>query len=120
MAKVQIFFCLGALSAAAAWSVPRGPALAPATDAIRATLGAVDPRRLTDATVGGDTVARVSTQASGNGASIGGVKVETERGWFAARPSGTEPIYKIYAESFEDTAHLDLLIADAQDLIATL
>lgn len=93
---------------------------APATDAIRATLGAVDPDRLADATVGGDTVARVSTQASGNGASIGGVKVETERGWFAARPSGTEPIYKIYAESFEDTAHLDLLIADAQDLIATL
>ena len=56
--------------------------------------------------------------APGNGAAIGGIKVCTENGWFAARPSGTEALYKIYAESFISEAHLQLLIDEAQGLLA--
>ena len=57
------------------------------------------------------------SHAPGNNAAIGGVKVATENGWFAARPSGTEDIYKIYAESFKGQEHLDLLLADAQKIV---
>ena len=56
-------------------------------------------------------------KAPGNDAPIGGIKVGTEAGWFAARPSGTEDIYKIYAESFRDEAHLRRLLADAQHIV---
>jgi phosphoglucomutase len=59
------------------------------------------------------------TKASGNGAAIGGLKVSTERGWFAARPSGTENVYKIYAESFVDTAHLEQIQREAEALVAS-
>jgi phosphoglucomutase len=59
----------------------------------------------------------VLTEAPGNHASIGGVKVVSKGGWFAARPSGTEDIYKIYAESFRDAAHLDRLVAEAQRIV---
>ena len=55
--------------------------------------------------------------APGNQAPIGGLKVVTENGWFAARPSGTEDIYKIYAESFRDEAHVDAILADAQAIV---
>ncbi len=58
------------------------------------------------------------TTAPGNGAAIGGLKVTTDAGWFAARPSGTENVYKIYAESFRDQAHLDRLIEEAQALVS--
>jgi phosphoglucomutase len=65
---------------------------------------------------GEQIVARL-TRAPGNNAPIGGLKVVTANGWFAARPSGTENIYKIYAESFRDAAHLDALVAEAQQLV---
>ncbi len=59
------------------------------------------------------------TTAPGNGASIGGLKVMAEHGWFAARPSGTENVYKIYAESFKDDAHLERLIDEAQAMVSS-
>jgi phosphoglucomutase len=57
------------------------------------------------------------TRAPGNNASIGGLKVVAQNGWFAVRPSGTEDIYKIYAESFKDESHLDQIIAEAQQIV---
>ena len=68
-------------------------------------------------TLGGDKVEAVLDKAPGNGAPIGGVKVVAERGWFAARPSGTENIYKIYAESFRDEQHLQSILDEAQDIV---
>jgi phosphoglucomutase len=65
----------------------------------------------------GDPIERILTHAPGNDAAIGGVKVMSKGGWFAARPSGTEDIYKIYAESFRDAAHLDRLVAEAQNTV---
>jgi phosphoglucomutase len=65
----------------------------------------------------GEKIEQVLTRAPGNGAPIGGIKVVTASGWFAARPSGTEDIYKIYAESFRDPAHLQLLLEQAQELV---
>jgi len=62
-------------------------------------------------------VIRKLDKAPGNGAPIGGVKVVTEHGWFAARPSGTEAIYKIYAESFRDTKHLQSILDEAQQVV---
>ena len=59
----------------------------------------------------------IQTHAPGNNAAIGGVKVSTENGWFAARPSGTENIYKIYAESFKGDSHLEQLLTEAQALV---
>jgi phosphoglucomutase len=59
----------------------------------------------------------VLTQAPGNQAPIGGVKVASKNGWFAARPSGTEDIYKIYAESFRDERHLRMLLQEAQSIV---
>jgi phosphoglucomutase len=59
----------------------------------------------------------VLTHAPGNGAAIGGVKVRSKNGWFAARPSGTENIYKIYAESFVDAGHLARILSDAQAIV---
>ena len=64
-----------------------------------------------------EEIENIYTNASGNNASIGGLKVTTKSGWFAARPSGTEDIYKIYAESFIGEEHLELLIKEAQDLV---
>ena len=61
--------------------------------------------------------ADLSTHAAGNGAAIGGLKVETANGWFAARPSGTENIYKLYAESLVSAKHLERLIADAKTIV---
>jgi len=67
--------------------------------------------------IAGELIINKQTHAPGNGAAIGGLKVSTENGWFAARPSGTENVYKIYAESFISTAHLDALLHDAQALV---
>jgi phosphoglucomutase len=66
----------------------------------------------------GDVIRAVSTTAPGNGASIGGLKVITDHGWFAVRPSGTEAVYKLYAESWRDRAHLERIQAEAQAIIA--
>ena len=65
----------------------------------------------------GDPILAKLTRAPGNDAAIGGLKVVTASGWFAARPSGTENIYKIYAESFRDEAHLQRLLVDAQTVV---
>jgi len=65
----------------------------------------------------GERIETILTVAPGNGAPIGGLKVVAASGWFAARPSGTEDIYKIYAESFRDQAHLDTIVGEAQAIV---
>jgi phosphoglucomutase len=65
----------------------------------------------------GDLITAKLTRAPGNNAPIGGLKVETAKGWFAARPSGTENIYKIYAESFVDQRHLARIVDEAQQIV---
>ena len=65
----------------------------------------------------GEKIIARLTHAPGNNAAIGGLKVVTENGWFAARPSGTEQIYKVYAESFKDRAHLEQIQTEAQDIV---
>jgi len=69
-------------------------------------------------TLAGDKITARLTKAPGNSAAIGGLKVTTENGWFAARPSGTEEVYKIYAESFVDEAHLERIFAEAQEIVS--
>ena len=66
----------------------------------------------------GEPITAKLTRAPGNNAPIGGLKVTTASGWFAARPSGTENIYKIYAESFKDQAHLDAIVREAQEIVS--
>jgi phosphoglucomutase len=90
---------------------------APATPAQKKTLSKLDSARIRTTEIAGDKIERVLTRAPGNDAPIGGVKVISKNGWFAARPSGTENIYKIYAESFQDEAHLQRLLADAQSVV---
>jgi len=90
---------------------------APATPAQKKALSKLDSARIRTTEIAGDKIERVLTKAPGNDAPIGGVKVTSKSGWFAARPSGTENIYKIYAESFRDEAHLQRLLADAQSVV---
>jgi phosphoglucomutase len=66
----------------------------------------------------GEPILARLTRAPGNGADIGGLKVVAANGWFAARPSGTEDVYKIYAESFRDEAHLERLLQEAREIVA--
>jgi phosphoglucomutase len=90
---------------------------APATPSQKARLGKLDRQQIRISELAGDPIEQVLTQAPGNNAPIGGVKVISRGGWFAARPSGTEDIYKIYAESFHNEAHLQRLIAEAQSIV---
>jgi phosphoglucomutase len=90
---------------------------APATPEQKARLAKLSPEAVQASTVAGDPIIAKLTRAPGNGAPIGGLKVVTRRGWFAARPSGTEHIYKIYAESFEDPSHLDAIVAEARAIV---
>jgi phosphoglucomutase len=90
----------------------------PATPAEKARLKQLSPAQVKSSTLAGDAITAVLTKAPGNGASIGGLKVASQNGWFAARPSGTENIYKIYAESFKGQAHLDSLIQEASAIVA--
>ncbi len=90
---------------------------APATPAQKAALADLDADAVTATELAGDPVTAILTRAPGNDAPIGGLKVVTERGWFAARPSGTEDVYKIYAESFGGETHLDQLIEEARALV---
>ncbi len=83
-------------------------------------LSAMDASVVTSDTLAGEPITAVQTHAPGNNAAIGGVKVSTENGWFAARPSGTEQIYKIYAESFNGESHLQDLIAEAEALVGKI
>jgi phosphoglucomutase len=90
---------------------------APANAAQKKKLGQLDQKQVRSTRLAGEPIDRILTQAPGNHAPIGGVKVTSGGGWFAARPSGTEDIYKIYAESFHDDAHLRQLIAEAQNIV---
>ena len=90
----------------------------PATPAEKARLKQLSPAQVKSNTLAGETITAVLTKAPGNGASIGGLKVSSQDGWFAARPSGTENIYKIYAESFKGQAHLDAVIQEARSIVA--
>lgn len=90
---------------------------AAATPEQKAKLGKLSPEAVTAAKLAGEPITAKLTRAPGNGASIGGLKVVAASGWFAARPSGTENIYKIYAESFTDQAHLDAIVREAQEIV---
>jgi phosphoglucomutase len=90
---------------------------AAATPEQKARLAKLSPASVTAATLAGDAIDAKLTRAPGNGAAIGGLKVTTARGWFAARPSGTENIYKIYAESFEGETHLAAIVREAQAMV---
>jgi phosphoglucomutase len=91
---------------------------APATPEQKAMFKTLSPDRLGASTLAGEAISTVLTQAPGNGQAFGGIKVVTENGWFAARPSGTEDVYKIYAESFRDMDHLRCIQGEAQTIIA--
>ena len=90
---------------------------APATRAQKERLGSLDASQVSAKTVGGEPVKEVLTSASGNNAPIGGLKVTTDNAWFAVRPSGTEDVYKIYAESLRDENHLRQVQHDARALV---
>jgi phosphoglucomutase len=90
---------------------------APATPAEKARLKKLSPEAVTAAQLAGEPITGKLTKAPGNGASIGGLKVTTDNGWFAARPSGTENVYKVYAESFLGEAHLARVVEEAQTIV---
>jgi len=91
---------------------------APATLEQKARLEKLSPDAVAASTLAGEPITAKLTKAPGNGAPIGGLKVVAAHGWFAARPSGTESIYKIYAESFKDPAHLDAIVSEAQAMVS--
>ena len=90
---------------------------APATPEQKARLAKLSPGAVKEAELAGEPITAKLTRAPGNDAPIGGLKVAARSGWFAARPSGTENIYKIYAESFKDQAHLDAIVDEAQRIV---
>ena len=90
---------------------------AKATPEQKALLGKLSPQQVKSTTLAGEAITQILSHAPGNNQPIGGLKVMTENGWFAARPSGTEDIYKIYAESFIGDAHLKRLVEEAQVLV---
>jgi phosphoglucomutase len=90
---------------------------APATPDQKARLQKLSPDAIANDTLAGEPITAKLTSAPGNGAPIGGLKVVTDNGWFAARPSGTENIYKIYAESFKDQSHLAAIVQEAQEIV---
>src|SRR5207237_6621037 len=89
----------------------------PATRDEKAALGRLSADAVTATALAGEPITTKLTTAPGNGAPIGGLKVATANGWFAARPSGTENIYKIYAESFKDQDHLKAIVSEAQEIV---
>lgn len=91
---------------------------APASREQKAILKNLKPEMIKADTLAGEPILAKLTEAPGNGAAIGGLKVVTENGWFAARPSGTEEIYKIYAESFNGAEHLKLIQKEAQEIVS--
>ncbi|HEY7329217.1 MAG TPA: phosphoglucomutase (alpha-D-glucose-1,6-bisphosphate-dependent) [Gemmataceae bacterium] len=91
---------------------------APATPEQKATLKKLSPEMVTATTLAGEPITAKLTKAPGNNAAIGGLKVVSASGWFAARPSGTENIYKVYAESFKDEKHLQAIVEEAQQIVA--
>ena len=91
---------------------------APATPAQKALLSKLSPQQVKSRQLAGEKIRDILTRSPGNDAPIGGLKVVAENGWFAARPSGTEDIYKIYAESFKSEAHLEAIIDEAQRIVS--
>jgi phosphoglucomutase len=91
---------------------------APATPAEKATLARLSPAQVKLTELAGEKIQVILTRAPGNDAPLGGVKVATKSGWFAARPSGTEDIYKIYAESFRGKSHLRRILDEAQAIVS--
>ena len=91
---------------------------APATAEQKATLQGLSPAAVKESTLAGEPITAKLTRAPGNNAPIGGLKVVAANGWFAARPSGTENIYKIYAESFKGEAHLNAILSEAQAIVS--
>ncbi|PNY80622.1 phosphoglucomutase (alpha-D-glucose-1,6-bisphosphate-dependent) [Deinococcus koreensis] len=90
---------------------------APATPAQKTILGSLSPEQVTATTLGGDPITAKLTRAPGNNEPIGGLKVTTGQAWFAARPSGTEDVYKIYGESFRGQEHLQQVMDEARDVV---
>jgi phosphoglucomutase len=93
---------------------------APATPDQKRLLLQLSPAQVDAKELAGDTIRAILTAAPGNGEPFGGLKVITDEGWFAVRPSGTEEVYKLYAESFRDRPHLERIQTEAQALVATL
>jgi phosphoglucomutase len=91
---------------------------APATPEQKAAFKKLTPEAVTARELGGEPILSKLTRAPGNGADIGGLKVVTKNGWFAARPSGTENIYKLYAESFQGARHLEAILAEAREIVS--
>ena len=91
---------------------------APATPEQKEMLGKLSPQQVRSKDLAGEKIQTILTRAPGNGAPIGGMKVMAESGWFAARPSGTENIYKIYAESFRGADHLRRILEEAQAIVS--
>jgi phosphoglucomutase len=91
----------------------------PVSAAQKAAFKKLSPERVSAMTLAGEPITARLTNAPGNGAPIGGLKVTTANGWFAARPSGTEDIYKLYAESFVSAEHLQRIVAEAQQIVAS-
>jgi len=88
-----------------------------ATPEQKEILSKLSPQQITAHSLAGEPIIAKLTEAPGNGASIGGLKVITENGWFAARPSGTEEVYKIYTESFKGPEHLAQIQQEAQSIV---
>jgi phosphoglucomutase len=93
---------------------------APANAAQKSLLKTLSPDQVSASTLAGEQITAMLTEAPGNDKPIGGLKVMTEDGWFAARPSGTEEVYKIYAESFRGEDHLNAIVTEAQELVSAL
>jgi phosphoglucomutase len=91
---------------------------APATPDQKELLAKLSPQQVKLTELAGEKIQTILTRAPGNSAPIGGLKVAAESGWFAARPSGTENIYKIYAESFRGTDHLRRILEEAQTIVS--
>jgi phosphoglucomutase len=91
---------------------------APATREQKAVLAKLSPSQVTATSLAGEQITGILTSAPGNGAALGGLKVTTASGWFAARPSGTEDVYKIYAESFKGTEHLARIQEEARGVVS--
>ncbi len=91
---------------------------APATPQQKASLAKLSPEAVKESKLAGEAITAKLSRAPGNGAAIGGLKVVTAGGWFAARPSGTENLYKIYAESFRGADHLDRILEEAQRIVS--
>jgi len=91
---------------------------APATPDQKQRLAKLSAHEVQTKELGGEKIESILSRAPGNDAPIGGIKVITQSGWFAARPSGTEDIYKIYAESFRDAGHLQRILEEAETMVA--